>query len=201
MIVTYRDRYAKACAEAFAGFEPNVAKARQPDTVLDVARLAAQGFYSYEIAEQIGKSPKAIQKIFRRYNFPRLHNLEPPRREERLGWKGGTKIVKGYAYSRTPGHPHASKYGGYVAVHRLVMEEVLGRHLRPDEVVDHIDGDRLNNNPANLRLFASNGEHLRATLKGRCPQWSEEGKRRISEAVKARHRRERVAKARASRQA
>lgn len=193
--MSHRDRHAKACANLFAGFEPDVSTARDPALVLTVRDLAAQGLFSHEIAKHVGKTPKAIQKIFRRYQFPRLHNLEPPRREERPGWGGGVKIVKGYAYARTPGHPHASKHGDYVAVHRLVLEEKLGRYLKPGEVVDHVDGDRLNNDPANLRLFASNAEHLAETLKGRCPQWSVEGKQRIRDAVTRRHRLARERKA------
>lgn len=199
--MSYRSRYAEACRELFADFEPDLAGCRQPDVVREVARLAAQGLYSHEIAARVGKTPKAVQKIYRRYNFPTLHNHCPPLREERRGWKGGVKVVRGYSYARTPGHPHASKHGSYVAVHRLVMEQTLGRYLLPSEVVDHIDGNTQNNDPSNLRVFASNGEHLAATLKGRCPKWSEEGKRRISEAVRERHRRAREQKAAASRQA
>lgn len=55
------------------------------------------------------------------------------------------------------------------------MESILGRYLLAEEVVDHIDGNTLNNDPKNLRLFPSNAEHLRVTLKGKVPQWSEEG--------------------------
>jgi len=199
--MSHRSQYAEACRELFADFELDLTGCRQPDVVREVARLAAQGLYSHEIAARVGKTPKAVQKIYRRYNFPTLHNFCPPLQEERSGWKGGMKILRGYAYARTPGHPHASKYGSYVAVHRLVMEQILGRYLLPSEVVDHIDGNRQNNDPSNLRVFASNGEHLAATLKGRCPKWSEEGKRRISEAVRERHRRAREQKAAASRQA
>lgn len=185
--MTHKERYQAACQKAFEGFQLDLTGCRNPIEVQTVRDLAAQGFLSSEIAERIGKTPKAVQKIFRRYNFPRLHNIAPPRQEERLGWKGGVKIVKGYEYQRTPDHPHASKHGRYVAVHRLVMEKKLGRYLLPTEVVDHIDGNTRNNHPDNLRVFASNADHLRVTLAGRCPKWSEDGKRRISEAVKRRH--------------
>jgi hypothetical protein len=45
--------------------------------------------------------------------------------------------------------------------HRVVMEQMIGRSLRAGEVVHHIDGNKLNNDPANLQLFASQAEHAR----------------------------------------
>lgn len=47
---------------------------------------------------------------------------------------------------------------GNAKLHRLIMEEYLGRKLAPDEVVHHIDGDKLNNDISNLRVM-KNGEH------------------------------------------
>lgn len=45
--------------------------------------------------------------------------------------------------------------------HRLVMAEILGRPLLPDEVVHHKDGNRLNNEPGNLELWNTGvGRHL-----------------------------------------
>ena len=39
--------------------------------------------------------------------------------------------------------------------HRLVAEEKLGRPLRKEEVVHHIDGDYKNNDPNNLMVLPS----------------------------------------------
>ena len=194
----HRDRHRNACEKLFQGFVPDVTKAKEPDLILRVRDLAAQGMFSYEIAPIVGKSPNAVQKIFRRYDFPRLHNLEPPILSERPGWNGGTKLMKGYLYVRSPGHRNATTHGSYVAEHRLVMEKSLGRLLTADEVVDHIDGDITNNDPSNLRVFSSNGEHLKETLKGKVPQWSADGKRRIARALRERHRKTREMKQSAS---
>jgi hypothetical protein len=37
----------------------------------------------------------------------------------------------------------------------------LGRPLAPGEVVHHIDGNFLNNNPENLEVLPSQGEHMK----------------------------------------
>jgi len=178
----YRNLHAEACSKAFEGFELDLSGCKEPDTVLRVMELAASGLYSREIADVIGKTANAVQSIFRRYNFPKLHNIVVPRMEQRHDWKHGEKLMKGYLYRRTLGHPNGLKHGSYVAVHRLVVEEKIGRYLSPEEVVDHIDGDIKNNHPDNLRVFASNAEHLRETLKGRCPNWSEEGLKALDHA-------------------
>ena len=44
--------------------------------------------------------------------------------------------------------------------HRVVMESVIGRYLTCGEVVHHIDGNPQNNAADNLRLYASQEEHL-----------------------------------------
>ena len=47
-------------------------------------------------------------------------------------------------------------WGGYVREHRLVMAEHLNRPLSPNETIHHIDGDRANNDIANLELRLGN---------------------------------------------
>ena len=69
---------------------------------------------------------------------------------------------------------------GYAPVHRIEMHNKLGRSLRKGEVVDHIDGDITNNHQDNLRVFESNAEHLRVTLKGKRPNWTPEGFARMT---------------------
>ncbi len=70
------------------------------------------------------------------------------------------KIDKtGYVQIQMPGHPFAD-HKGYVREHRLVVEQKIGRYLRPEEVVHHIDGDKQNNKIGNLMLFSTHRKHL-----------------------------------------
>lgn len=153
-----------------------------------IRELLAEGKNGTEIAEALGVDPKAV------YKAAKKHGIELPRRGPRGGekhdnWGGGRTYDKhGYVMVHCPGHPMARRNGAgrtptYVPEHRLVMAEHLGRMLTDDEVVHHKDGNPQNNAIENLELFAKNSEHLRHELTGRCPNWTEDGKRRIREGV------------------
>lgn len=73
-------------------------------------------------------------------------------------WKGGrVSSVVGYIYIRVPSHP--KNYNGYVAEHRVVMENSIGRYLKNGEVIHHINGIKNDNRIENLVLCSSNSEH------------------------------------------
>lgn len=67
-------------------------------------------------------------------------------------WKGGLYIAGGYAKVKVKEHPAKDKRG-YVLLHRLVMEDYLGRYLNNDEFIHHKDGNKLNNELSNLELI------------------------------------------------
>jgi hypothetical protein len=73
-------------------------------------------------------------------------------RGERHGnYKGGrTDNGQGYWLVLVPeGHPlRLSK--GYALEHRVVASEKIGRWVRPDEDVHHLNGDKRDNRPENL---------------------------------------------------
>lgn len=131
-----------------------------------------------EIGKLLGHSGKVVNKACKRFGF-RMRRRGPKNGSEHPGWKGGRKIDKaGYVLVYRPDHPHCNS-GGYVREHRLVCERVLGRPLLPTEVVHHKNDDPADNRPENLQVYDSNADHLRETLAGKCPKWSEEGRQRI----------------------
>lgn len=75
-------------------------------------------------------------------------------------WKGGKVQMLNYEFTKAPEHPFAS-VTGYVKTSRLVMENHLRRYLKPTETVHHINKVRNDNRLENLKLFKSNGEHIR----------------------------------------
>lgn len=77
--------------------------------------------------------------------------------------KGG-----GYRYARTdPPHPRANAKGLY-PLHRVLMENMLGRLLEDGEEVHHHDEDKTNDDPSNLRL-KTKADHARDHALERAP--------------------------------
>lgn len=156
----------------------------------DLIRLAAfSGVTDAAIAESLEVAPSTVWYYRKRHSIPTTNPPGPRKGEKNAGWKGGRTTDKhGYILVLRPDHP-AANAAGYVREHRLVMEEQLGRPLLGGEIVHHRDGNPANNDPANLSVYQRNGDHLRETLTGRVPNWSEEGKARIAAgAEKARQR-------------
>jgi HNH endonuclease/Helix-turn-helix domain len=71
-------------------------------------------------------------------------------------WKGGkTTDKQGYVWVNkklVPEEFHSMAHGDYIAEHRLVMAQYLGRPLTPSEQVHHIDGIRHRNVIDNLQF-------------------------------------------------
>lgn len=79
--------------------------------------------------------------------YGRLNNILSPK---------GSGYLDAQGYWRIPGRD-----GNSVLEHRDIMEKSLGRRLTSEEVVHHIDEDKLNNDLSNLMLLNNQSEHMK----------------------------------------
>lgn len=87
-------------------------------------------------------------------------NKLPPEKRgaNHRSWRGGRYIdAHGYMMVHHHNNTARSKWEHYIKEHVFVMENHQGRKLGKDEIVHHIDGNRLNNVLDNLFLTDSKG--------------------------------------------
>lgn len=97
-----------------------------------------------EIGVLCGVSQATIQ------TWVKIHELSRP--WKRKSSKKRIYTPCGYVSIYLPNHPRAYS-NGYILEHRLVIEKSIGRSLKSNEEVHHINGIRDDNRPSNLKVF------------------------------------------------
>jgi hypothetical protein len=96
----------------------------------------------------------------RRYGDPNYVTPEAQRRENnRAAQLRRVTDVKPTTYRKRHGRHE----------HRVIAEQMLGRPLRRNEIVHHIDGNKHNNDPTNLQVMTQS-EHVREHWHGNAEQ-------------------------------
>lgn len=100
------------------------------------------------IGKILGKSHDFVSDKLKELGIVVDGRLAALQSERNPDWKGGKTIADGYVeISSKTICPKRKRE------HQLVMENYIGRELRIDEVVHHIDGNKQNNHISNLALM------------------------------------------------
>lgn len=156
----------------------------------EIKKLYSLGYSMKEIGEYLECSSATICKYFKKYQIiPRKSGINEISKIKMINSKKGkpsklkgiklsdetkkkmsiSKIKKGIGHKKTrkdgyvaiyfPDHPKSNK-DGYIMEHDLVMECFIGRWIKEDEIVHHINHKRNDNRIENLKLMTFK-EHAR----------------------------------------
>ena len=107
-----------------------------------------------QIRRETGLGINTVKRWFKYHNIKTrqddfiVREQKSHKKEKHPKWKG-QKRNNGYNYIYFPEHPNSGK-AGYVSEHRLIISKILNRALTKNDIIHHLDGNRLNNNKTNL---------------------------------------------------
>lgn len=159
----HTDETKRKIAAYHTGKKWGPSKSRIHIDAADLRRIFVdQKMFIREIALRYGVSSGTVAARLRESGI-RLESRGGRQVGERgSGYRGGIKISRGYRFIAVPeSSPHRRDRDGYVAEHRLVASEMIGRVLSKDEEVHHLNFDKLDNAPSNLLIFGCGADHTR----------------------------------------
>jgi transposase len=107
-----------------------------------------------EVAKRLSVTPCTVHNWKRRYGIY-LPLAESRKYANAVRWRDDRKdiiIQNGYKEIYKPDHPR-SDINGRVQEHFVIVEAMMGRMIAANEIVHHIDMDKLNNNKWNLSVI------------------------------------------------
>lgn len=133
-------------------------------TSLDGMEYEGEAFLSPENTEEQVLKREDMARLLRAMEALTANPLNKPggvvssrrKHREKLSGQGAGKAYRKF-------------YGRHE--HRVAAEAMLGRPLRPGEVVHHRDGDKLNNDPMNLEVLPSQAEHTKTQCRDPQGRW------------------------------
>lgn len=108
------------------------------------------GLNGTQIAKMHNMSKVCLCRALHKFDIP----VRPTAGKNHPNWKGGRVELMGYIGILAPNH-HRANHVGYVKEHILIMEGVIGRPLKKEEHIHHIDFDKQNNEISNLWMTSS----------------------------------------------